>query len=293
MMRVLFFLFLLLNSFMLNAQFFDQKFCAPSNLFFQDPLQKKVEVKLQKKNNCPPLQTAIPVAKPKLKKTKKDHTHKHAVIPWKNVSQKISEPPQLMGKQMGVVQTPGIKPLGYELDGNVKVFRLIAQPIEHVIVDEAHSEISHLVSKKNKIPKKMKHTPKYQKIKCWGYNGSTPGPTLEATEGDRVRIILKNELPEPTSIHWHGMEVPNNQDGAAPETQKPVMPGETYTYEFTLYQSGTVMYHSGYNVMRQDHMGLQGTFVYIQKNTNSRLINNLSSCYNNGLFQPEVNILIW
>lgn len=183
------------------------------------------------------------------------------IIPWKKPSQTISPPPPLMGKQMGKVQTPGVAPLGYELDGNVKVFRLIAQPIEHILVDESKSTLKSLIPEKNKVPHKMHHKPRYQKIKCWGYNGSTPGPTIEATEGDRVRIIVKNELPEPTSIHWHGIELPNDQDGAAPETQHPIMPGEEYSYEFTLHQSGTTMYHSGFNVMRQDHIGLNGTFV--------------------------------
>ncbi len=188
------------------------------------------------------------------------HHSEHQVIPWKNPAIKLSPAPALMGKQMGVIETPGVPPLGYELDGNVKVFRLIAQPIEHLIVDESHSTHQHLIPEKN-APHAMGHKPRYQKIKCWGYNGTTPGPTIEVTEGDRVRIIVKNELPEPTSIHWHGIEVPNDQDGSAPETQHAIMPGEEYTYEFTLYQSGTAIYHSGYNVMRQEHMGLNGTFV--------------------------------
>ncbi len=206
----------------------------------------------------------IPESKPK------KHTD-HYIIPWKKEAERISAPPPLMGRQMGVVQTPGVPPLGYELDGNVKVFRLIAQPIEHLIVDETKSTMAHLIPEQNKVPHKMHHTPRYQKVKCWGYNGTTPGPTIEATEGDRVRIIVKNELPEPTSIHWHGIELPNDQDGASPETQRAIMPGEEFTYEFTLYQSGTVMYHSGFNVMRQDHMGLNGTFVIHPKTYETKI----------------------
>lgn len=183
------------------------------------------------------------------------------IIPWQQPSLKISPIPKLMGTQMGNVETPGVKPLGYELDGDIKVFTLIAQPIEHLIVDETQSTHAHLIPEEHKIPHKMHHVPKYQKIKCWGYNGSIPGPTIEAHEGDTIRVVLKNELPEPTSIHWHGFEIPNNQDGAAPETQRPVMPGEKFTYEFTLHQSGTLMYHSGFNVMRQEHMGLHGSVV--------------------------------
>jgi manganese oxidase len=200
-------------------------------------------------------QTALIVPK------EKSHKSMRPVIPWKNSQQKLSPPPPLTGVQMGVVETPSVPPLGYEMDGDVKVFRLIAQPINQLLVDEKVSTLSYLIPKKNEVPHAMHHTPRYQRVKCWGFNGTTPGPTIEATEGDRVRIIVKNELPEPTSIHWHGIELPNDQDGASPETQHPIMPGEEYTYEFTLYQSGTLMYHSGYNVMRQDHMGLNGAFV--------------------------------
>jgi len=96
-----------------------------------------------------------------------------------------------------------------------------------------------------------------QKIRAWGYNGHSPGPTIECTEGDRIRIIFKNELPEPTTVHWHGIELPWNQDGSG----QPVMPGQTHTYEFTLYQSGTYVYHSGFNMAKQDSFGLAGMLV--------------------------------
>lgn len=180
--------------------------------------------------------------------------------PWNDPKIKISPPPALTGKQMGSVWTPGIKPLGYELDGKVKVFRLIAQPIEQIISDDQPAQWDALVPAKNK-----KHInpmkPFKQTLKCWGYNGTTPGPTLEATEGDTVRIIVKNELPEPTSVHWHGFLIPNKEDGATPETAPPILPGQTFTYEFTLKQSGTLMYHSGFNPMKQDDYGMMGLFV--------------------------------
>ncbi len=160
-----------------------------------------------------------------------------------------------------LVETPGINSLPYDLDGGVKVFHLIAQPIEHVIVDEKISYIDEFIPKENIVGHDMKHAPKYQKIRAWGFNGSTPGPTIEAYEGDTVRIMVKNELPEPTSVHWHGIEVPNDQDGSAPLTQRPILPGETYTYQFTLKQSGTLMYHAGFNITKQEHMGLAGLFI--------------------------------
>lgn len=185
------------------------------------------------------------------------HDPTHA---WKDPTVSLSPPPKLMDTQMGVVETPGIPPLGYERDGNVKVFHLVAQPVEKIMVDSSKSTFDHLIPQENKYP--GTHHPHYfKKIKCWGYNGSMPGPTIEVTEGDRIRIIIKNELPEPTSIHWHGLEIPNNQDGAVPETAPPILPGQTFTYEFTLYQSGTLMYHSGFNIMKQDHIGLSGIMV--------------------------------
>ncbi len=81
------------------------------------------------------------------------------------------------------------------------------------------------------------------RIKAWGYNGSTPGPTLEAVEGERVRIYLTNRLPEHTSIHWHGLLLPAGMDGVSGLTQPPIPPGETWVYEFELRNHGTFFYH--------------------------------------------------
>lgn len=198
-------------------------------------------------------------------KTPKD-THTTHVMQftkqWKNPAIKLSPPPPLMGKQMGNVETLGIPPLGYTRDGNIKVFHLIAQPVEKQLTDgSATPSWQHLIPKENLEGFHMHHHNIKKRIKGWGYNGSIPGPTIECTEGDRIRIVVKNELPEPTSIHWHGILLPNDQDGAAPVTQKPIFPGQTFTYEFTLYQSGTYMYHSGFNIMKQDQMGSAGMLV--------------------------------
>tara|TARA_R110002072_G_scaffold28296_8_gene91084 strand:- start:5645 stop:6685 length:1041 start_codon:yes stop_codon:yes gene_type:complete len=164
---------------------------------------------------------------------------------------------------MGRVETLGSPPLGYTLDGEVKVFELVAQPVWQEFTD---GDMSNLVlpemAEHMNMPSKMARSVSFpRKVLAWGYNGLAPGPTLECTEGDRIRVLLKNELPEPTSIHWHGLECPNPQDGAAPETHAPVLPGETHVYEFTLYQSGTLMYHSGFNVAKQDTLGLGGLLV--------------------------------
>ncbi|GJL78189.1 MAG: hypothetical protein NPINA01_11780 [Nitrospinaceae bacterium] len=173
-----------------------------------------------------------------------------------------SPPPPLMGKQMGRVETLNVPALGYELDGKVKVFTLIAQPMEHVITDGKPMDHS-LIPAMNRFSGGMglHMSDLEQKGIVWGYNGSMPGPTIEATEGDTIRVILKNELPEPTSIHWHGLEVPNSEDGAGGVTEAPTLPGETHVYEFTLFQSGTFMYHTGFNVMKQDALGLGGLVV--------------------------------
>ncbi len=121
------------------------------------------------------------------------------------------------------------------MDG-VKVFHLIAEEFEHEFAPGL-------------------------KAKCWGYNGRTPGPTIEVVEGDRVRIYVTNRLPEPTSVHWHAILVPNGMDGVSGLTQKSIAPGETFKYEFTLQQNGTGMYHPHFDEMTQMGLGMMGMFV--------------------------------
>ena len=99
------------------------------------------------------------------------------------------------------------------------------------------------------------------KATCWGYNGSTPGPTIEAVEGDRVRIFVTNRLKEHTTIHWHGMILPSGMDGIGGLTQPHIQPGETYAYEFTLVQHGTHMYHPHADEMTQLAYGMMGLFI--------------------------------
>ena len=96
---------------------------------------------------------------------------------------------------------------------------------------------------------------------CWGYNGSTPGPTIEAVEGDRVRIFVTNALGEHTTVHWHGLILPNGMDGVGGVTQPHIQPGETYVYEFTLVQHGTHMYHPHADEMTQMAYGMMGLFI--------------------------------
>jgi FtsP/CotA-like multicopper oxidase with cupredoxin domain len=98
-------------------------------------------------------------------------------------------------------------------------------------------------------------------VEAWCYNDQVPGPQIRVTEGDRVRVVLKNELPESTSVHFHGLELANDQDGVPFITQPPIKPGQTYTYEFTVPNSGSHMYHSHHNAAKQVGLGLLGAFI--------------------------------
>ena len=130
--------------------------------------------------------------------------------------------------------TPDVPDLAFEMDGAVKVFRLKAEPMKQKIAP-------------------------FKTIDAWGYNGSCPGPTIQVTQGDRVRVIFENALPESTSMHWHGLELPIEQDGVPWISQKPVPPGGSYTYEFTVHQEGTFFYHA--HSAMQEMIGLIGMFI--------------------------------
>ena len=97
------------------------------------------------------------------------------------------------------------------------------------------------------------------KMNVYGYNGSMPGPTIEVNQGDRVRIVVTNELPEDTFVHWHGFELPVQYDGAATLTQNPIKPGKTMVFEFDVHEEGTFFYHS--HVAMQEAFGQAGFFI--------------------------------
>lgn len=134
------------------------------------------------------------------------------------------------------VKTLNGRTLPYKMKNGVKEFHLIAEEIEHEFAPGCVA-------------------------KCWGYNGSTPGPTIEAVEGDRIRILLTNKLPEHTTIHWHGFILPSGMDGVGGLSQPHIKPGETYAYEFTLKQHGTYMYHPHADEMVQLAVGMMGMFI--------------------------------
>ncbi len=109
-------------------------------------------------------------------------------------------------------------------------------------------------------------------VNAWGYNGQTPGPTIEAVQGDRIRIFVKNELPEWTTIHWHGLLLPSGMDGVGGLTQPHIPPGRTGVYEFTLEESGSFMYHPHADEMVQMAMGMMGMFIVHPKDPAERTV---------------------
>lgn len=132
------------------------------------------------------------------------------------------------------VVTTDVGDLPFEMEGDVKVFRLTAH-----------------VFKRQIAPDKT--------IDVWGFNGSAPGPTIQVTQGDRVKVIFKNELPEPSSIHWHGFEDRIGFDGMPGISQEPVMPGQTFEYQFEIKQEGTFFYHS--HMAMQEMAGMLGAVI--------------------------------
>src|SRR5687767_7164276 len=106
----------------------------------------------------------------------------------------------------------------------------------------------------------------------WGYNGQSPGPTIECVEGDRVRIFVTNKLPEHTTVHWHGVLLPNGMDGVGGLTQPHIPVGKTYVYEFEMKHSGTFMYHPHADEMVQMAMGMMGFIVVHPRNSVERRV---------------------
>ena len=151
--------------------------------------------------------------------------------------------------------TPVIVPDGHTLpfekrDG-VKVFHLVAGPIKHQFAPGLD-------------------------VEAWGYNGSTPGPLIEAVVGDRVRIYVTNRLPEATTVHWHGVFVPSGMDGVGGLTQDYIAPGKTFKYEFTFTKPGTFMYHPHFDEMTQIALGMVGMIVVHPREPDPRRVRDFS-----------------
>ncbi|MFZ5537223.1 MAG: multicopper oxidase family protein [Pseudomonadota bacterium] len=163
--------------------------------------------------------------------------------------------------------------LPFRMNRGVKEFHLVAEPVVRELAPGMNARL-------------------------WGYNGQSPGPTIEAVEGDRVRLFVTNRLPEVTSIHWHGQRLPNGMDGVAGLTQPPIPPGKTYVYEFTLRRSGTFMYHPHADEMVQMAMGMMGMFIVHPKNPDFMRVDRdfcfLLNAYDidPGSYTPRVNTML-
>lgn len=143
------------------------------------------------------------------------------------------------------VTTLDVADLPFTMDSGTKVFNLIAEPVKQTV-----------------IPGRT--------LDLWGFNGSAPGPTIQANEGDRVRIVFDNHLPEATGIHWHGLELPIAMDGVPGVGQDLVPPGGRFVYEFTLHQNGTFFYHP--HMAMQEMVGLLGGFIIHPKTAYTPLV---------------------
>lgn len=130
----------------------------------------------------------------------------------------------------------GGQPLQPEIVNGVKVFHLTVQKIQW-------------------------ETSPGHKVEAMAYNGQIPGPMIRVTEGEKFQVVVKNEMPESTSVHWHGLLIPNQEDGVTYVTQDPIKTGETYTYNLVATNPGTQMYHSHHNSTEQVTNGLYGPLI--------------------------------
>ena len=163
--------------------------------------------------------------------------------------------------------------LPWRMNGDWKEFHLVAEPVVREIAPG-------------------------MKAYLWGYNGQSPGPTIEAVEGDKVRIYVTNRLPEHTAVHWHGQRLPNGMDGVAGLTQPAIKPGQTFVYEFQLRRAGTFMYHPHADEMTQMAMGMMGLFIVHPRDPAERRVDRdyafLLNAYDiePGSYVPKVNTML-
>ncbi|MDZ4671519.1 MAG: multicopper oxidase domain-containing protein [Phototrophicales bacterium] len=164
------------------------------------------------------------------------HGVSQSQMTWQEMDAHHQERVDIFLAGIGTDPTFWVTPLEYELDGDVKVFRLTCTEVEW----EAEAGIVAV---------------------AMTYNGIVPGPEIRVTEGDRIRLIVTNEMTQSTAIHFHGLKIENSQDGVPMITQPVIRPGDIYTYEFTTRNAGTHMYHSHHNSAEQVTRGLLGALI--------------------------------
>lgn len=198
-----------------------------------------------------------------------------ATLPEAVVMEQASTQPPLVppnGRPYNPVVTLNGWTLPWRMKDGVKEFHLVAEPVVREIAPG-------------------------MKANLWGYNGQSPGPTIEVVEGDRVRIFVTNKLPEHTSIHWHGQRLPNGMDGVTGLTQPGINPGKTFVYEFVARRPGTFMYHPHADEMTQMAMGMMGFWITHPKDRNFMKVDRdfcfLLASYDidPGSFTPKVNTM--
>ncbi|WP_343731700.1 copper oxidase [Duganella sp.] len=182
-------------------------------------------------------------------------------------------PPPPTGRPFNPVVTLNGWSLPWRMNNGVKEFHLVAEPVVRELAPG-------------------------MKANLWGYNGQSPGPTIEVVEGDRVRIFVTNKLPEQTSVHWHGQRLPNGMDGVTGLTQPGIAPGKTFVYEFQARRPGTFMYHPHADEMVQMAMGMMGFWVTHPKDPSLHAVDRdfvfLLSAYDvePGSYTPKTNTML-
>lgn len=186
-----------------------------------------------------------------------------------------TQPPPLpqTGRPFNPVVTLNGWSLPWRMNNGVKEFHLVAEPV-------------------------VREMAPGMKANLWGYNGQSPGPTIEVVEGDRVRIFVTNKLPEHTSVHWHGQRLPNGMDGVSGLNQPAIPAGKTFVYEFEAKRPGTFMYHPHADEMVQLAMGMMGLWITHPKNINFMKVDRdfafLLGSYDitPGSYTPRVNTML-
>jgi FtsP/CotA-like multicopper oxidase with cupredoxin domain len=185
----------------------------------------------------------------------------------------IPPPPPPNGRPFHPVVTLNGWSLPWRMKDGIKEFHLVAEPVVREIAPGMTANL-------------------------WGYNGQSPGPTIEVVEGDRVRIFVTNKLPEATTVHWHGQLLPNGMDGVAGLNQPAIAPGKTYVYEFVARYAGTFMYHPHTDEMAQMAMGMMGFWVTHPKDPRQHAVDRdfvfLLNAYDiePGSYTPKVNTML-
>lgn len=199
-----------------------------------------------------------------------------AALPEAQVQRSAATQPPLAppdGRPYNPVVTLNGWTLPWRMHDGWKEFHLVAEPVEREI---APGMIARL----------------------WGYNGQSPGPTIECVEGDRIRIFVTNRLPEHTTVHWHGILLPNGMDGVGGLNQPHIKPGKTFVYEFEMKKSGTFMYHPHADEMVQMAMGMMGFLIVHPKNPDEHRVDRdfvfLINAYDidPGSYTPKINTML-